>query len=281
MQQLTIGNIINIGISIYQLNLKHYLRLALIAHLWLLIPVYGWGRYLAIAGLISRLTWQQLADDTNELPESQLFSIRIIIHFLITGTFVVCLSSLFAFIFLFLLFFSIILLGVLLFSLLDFQTNFAPANSTPILILIGASVYLTLFVLSTWFYSRLFITDLVLSIESSHQLLTPITRSYQLTQKMQLKINRIIWLSFAITLSGMILSYILLAICVSILETIRNLYFPSLFSYNLILNIYILFWLVLGNITTMPFWQSIKAIVYYQTRCDREGFDFNASNFNL
>lgn len=45
----TVGNTITVAVAIYRNNLKQFLKLSVAAHLWLLIPVYGWGRYFAIA----------------------------------------------------------------------------------------------------------------------------------------------------------------------------------------------------------------------------------------
>ena len=45
----TVGNTITIAVAIYRNNFKKFLKLSLAAHLWLLIPVYGWAKYFAIA----------------------------------------------------------------------------------------------------------------------------------------------------------------------------------------------------------------------------------------
>jgi len=50
----TVGNTITIAFAIYRNNLKRFLQLSLVAHLWLLVPIYGWARYLAIAIKINR-----------------------------------------------------------------------------------------------------------------------------------------------------------------------------------------------------------------------------------
>jgi len=41
----TVSNTITVAVAIYKHNWKKYLKLSLIAHLWLLVPVYGWARY--------------------------------------------------------------------------------------------------------------------------------------------------------------------------------------------------------------------------------------------
>jgi hypothetical protein len=39
MQQLSVGNVVNVSINLYRANLKLYFKLALIAHLWVLVPI--------------------------------------------------------------------------------------------------------------------------------------------------------------------------------------------------------------------------------------------------
>ena len=66
LRPLTIGDIISLGVRLYKLHLKNYLKLALFAHLWVFAPIYGWAKYVAISGLISRHAFANL---TNH-PES-------------------------------------------------------------------------------------------------------------------------------------------------------------------------------------------------------------------
>ena len=52
----TPGNTVTITVTIYAVtiykeNWKEYLKLSFAAHLWLLVPIYGWARYFAIAAL--------------------------------------------------------------------------------------------------------------------------------------------------------------------------------------------------------------------------------------
>ena len=61
----TVGNTITIAVAIYRNNLKKFLKLSLAAHLWLLVPVYGWARYFAIAAWISKLSFNELNNEIN------------------------------------------------------------------------------------------------------------------------------------------------------------------------------------------------------------------------
>ena len=66
LRPLSIGNVVSAGARLYRSHFKTYLKLALFAYLWLLIPIYGWAKYFAISGLIARLAFGEL---TNH-PES-------------------------------------------------------------------------------------------------------------------------------------------------------------------------------------------------------------------
>jgi hypothetical protein len=46
MRQLSVGDVVTISLQVYQSNRKLYLRLALVAHLWLLVPLYGWANFI-------------------------------------------------------------------------------------------------------------------------------------------------------------------------------------------------------------------------------------------
>ena len=40
IQPLSIGNVVSAGVRLYRSHLKTYLKLALIAHLWALVPIW-------------------------------------------------------------------------------------------------------------------------------------------------------------------------------------------------------------------------------------------------
>lgn len=48
-QDLTVADTITVSIALYKNRWKKYLKLSAIAHLWMLVPVYGWARHLAVA----------------------------------------------------------------------------------------------------------------------------------------------------------------------------------------------------------------------------------------
>ena len=71
IQPLSIGNVVSAGVRLYRSHLKTYLKLALIAHLWALVPIYGWAKYAAISGLISRLAFGELTYQPESVEEAR------------------------------------------------------------------------------------------------------------------------------------------------------------------------------------------------------------------
>src|SRR4028119_1284519 len=63
---LSVGNVVSASLRIYRDHFKSYLGLALVASLWLFVPIIGWAKYSAILGLISRLAFGEV----REMPET-------------------------------------------------------------------------------------------------------------------------------------------------------------------------------------------------------------------
>ena len=68
---ITVGNVVSAALVLYRSHLKTYLRLASIAYLWILVPVYGWAKYLAISGTISRLAFQELIGQPESIRDAR------------------------------------------------------------------------------------------------------------------------------------------------------------------------------------------------------------------
>lgn len=71
IQPLSIGNVVTAGVRLYRFHFKNYFRLALFAHLWVLVPIYGWAKYFAISGLISRLAFGELVNQPESIKNAR------------------------------------------------------------------------------------------------------------------------------------------------------------------------------------------------------------------
>jgi len=65
---LNVGNILTFSLQVYRWHFWRYLWLSLRAYAWVLVPVYGWAKYSALMGALSRLVVQQLRG-VPETPE--------------------------------------------------------------------------------------------------------------------------------------------------------------------------------------------------------------------
>ncbi len=274
-QQLSIGNVVTVSLNLYRSRLKLYFKLALSAHLWLLVPIYGWAKFFTIAALISRLGFDDLSGQPESLNSVRSQLNRRMWHFLITGILVVILSLLGMLI----LFILGSIIGGLLYALLssvlgipqvggaDLDLVFKNWLFTGIVLPITIVIYLS----PVWFYSRFFITDLPLSVEREMSFLKAIKRSRELTKSFRRRLLVIILIAFLITLPILIIIWYGFG------------YLLALISYNLLRfyiqnsNVRLTLLLIISSLLTgviiMPFWQSIKAAVYYDIRCRRESWD--------
>ena len=59
---LSVGDVVNGGIRIYRDHFKSYFILALTGYAWLLVPVYGWAKFSATLGILSRLAFGEVSE---------------------------------------------------------------------------------------------------------------------------------------------------------------------------------------------------------------------------
>lgn len=273
MQQLSIGNIVNLGIYLYRSHLKLYFKLALIAHLWLLVPIYGWAKFYATSALLSRLAFSELIGQPESLKAARSQINRQLWNFLITGILVV-LIPLTEMLMVYIL---SIIAGLIFVSILSkFGMKFNPAKPNLLFFSILVPMTIVIYLSPLWFYSRLFITDLPLVIDNKISSFQTIKQSWQLTKGLRKRLLGIILISFLITLPVLILSWLFFDFLFGLILPIN---YPK---NNLLVGTLDLIFFSLGHgIITMPFWQSIKAVVYYEIRCRRDGLDLKLPNRNI
>ena len=258
-RDFTVGNTITVGVAIYKQNWRQYLKLSFIAHLWLLVPVYGWARYFAIAAWISRLSFQKLVNDANRLSRKQYLTANSLFKLL-----VIAISS----IFIPLILSNIVMIPLTIivpviykiilqfpsFADFIFQNNFYLLGYFALFVCYGIWILI---------YARLFITELAFADYLINKVAYPypINRSYHLTKNNTFKIYKVIWLSFFCSIPVWIVLFI--TICAvfiafrliiprSILDS-NSLYLPILPTF-----------ILCAHMIVLPFWQSVKALVFYQ-----------------
>lgn len=263
IRPLSIGNVVSTAIALYRSHLKTYFKLALLASVWFIVPIYGWAKYFALSGLISRLAFKELINqpesvsNASESLKPRLWSfLRVALEVSI---------------FLFLIYLGLVFVGSLAAMMIGgiLGLILGAVFNNPVLtgvlfgILIIAAIIGFIFVL-TWFISRWLIAEVPLSIEEINGKQS-IKRSWDLTKASVIRIQGVVMIAFLVTLPMLILTGYAPSIFLVTLEEGSSLYWlVYLISIGLSL---------VGGAFLMPFWQTTKAVLYYDLRSRREGLD--------
>jgi hypothetical protein len=248
---LSVGNVVSASVRIYRSHLKQYLTLSLIAYLWILVPVYGWAKTSAISGLISRLAYGELADQPESVADARRFTDARKWRFLGAGI-------LLGLIFIGLYFGMAIVVGIL------FATSIVVGPIGAILGIIGAIAALLVLIR---IYSRLFIFEVPIALEEHVDATTALGRSWDLTKGSVGRVQWVVTIAFLITLA--------VQVPVRIFNQVLAVALPSgdgsLTAAGFIAALLIFTIAILSAALVMPFWQVIKAVIYYDLRARREG----------
>ena len=266
----TVGNTITIAIAIYKQNWKKYLKLSLIAHLWLLVPVYGWARYFAIAAWISKLSLNELVAQPDNIEHKQYFTIRSLFIFMFTALvtiFTILIAIVLCYFFIIILLICIAFLLQIIFNspIVDNLNQIIDKEEGVAFWTFFWGIILLFSLASTLSYVRLFLTDFGLTGNQTDKLFNLISQSYSLT-KQKLKIFSIILQSFFLVFPVWVISFFFVIIVLSFLLWGIERFVVSEININdvyLGLSFFIC-WIVWTNLLTMPFWQSVKAVTYHE-----------------
>lgn len=277
MGPLSVGNVVSAAIVLYRSHLKTYLKLALLAHLWILVPIYGWAQYTAISGLISRLAFCELTNQPESVDSARNY-IKPRMWSFLRVTFQVILMLMGIYIGLLIIFYlGILLVGFTLGGIL----NNLLGNPIATVIMIGilGLVFFVGFIYGLiWYISRWLVAEVPLAVEERINGKQSIKRSWELTKNSVRRIQGVVLVAFLVTLPLMILTGYLPQIFLISLERGSTL-FQSVYFISLLTSL-------IGGILVLPFWQAIKAVLYYDLRSRREGFglrvrDSMSENYEL
>lgn len=261
------GNVVSAGLKLYRDRFKTFLRLSIQAYLWLFVPVYGWAKYFMLTGLMARLAFQQLIQQ----PESVVDGKRHVRPKLWS-------------------FFGLGVLMLLIFVAVYFALGLVAAGfglvgglilvgvTSPFLgsdigaglgIFLGILIFIGVFLFGLiWVIARLLIAEVPLAIESDVTASKSISRSWQLTQLSFFRIQFVVLAAFLITLPVLLLSNTVPQLALSTVAYESTAYWVIYIS-GLVLS-------VAGSILVLPFWQTVKGVLYYDLRSRREGIDLQA-----
>jgi hypothetical protein len=258
---LSVGNVVSAGLRIYRDRFQLYYPLAFKAYLWILIPIYGWAKFAAISGLISRLTFAEVVERPETLPEARRQVNSRLWTFFVAGLLVglIFVATILGF----------SLIGGIVFAILAALAQQNTAFTA--IIILSAIIAILAFVFGyIWLYSRLSLVELPIAIENQSDATAAISRSWILTEGFVLRLQLIFFVAFLITLP----ISLLMNLISSIVQVILTVIFPPdsvLFnSLYFIISLAIAF---AGGALLIPFWQAIKAIIYYDLRSRKEAID--------
>ncbi|WP_414517871.1 hypothetical protein [Nostoc sp. PCC 9305] len=257
IQPLSIGNVVSAAVRLYRSHLKTYLNLAAIAHLWVLVPVYGWAKYAAISGLISRLAFGELIYQPESVQTARSHVNPRLWSFLRVA-FQVGISLLIIYI-------GLAIVGGVLASLIGVALG-GILGSSGIIVITTLAIIVTAGIILlglTWFYSRWIVAEVPLAVEENINGGESVARSWELTKASVFRIQGIVLVAFIVTLP-----------LVFVLNYIPSLFLiklePGTAIYSIVYIISVIGSLI-GGVLVMPFWQALKAVLYLDLRSRREG----------
>jgi hypothetical protein len=262
MQPLSVGNVVSAAVRLYRSHLKDYFLLALKAYVWVLVPVYGWAKFYALSALISRLAFGELVNQPESISSGQRYVNSRLWQFLVTM------------LLMFLIGIGVGLGFVILFALVGFFSAFLglgqQANPATYIFFILLTIVVSIVALVAifWFFTRFYLADVPLAIEDNVDGISTISRSWELTQGYVWRILAISFVAFLITIPAQVVLQILSAVIQGIFLPLIN---QNSTIFTPILAVFILALSFSTGAIILPFWQAIKAVIYYDLRSRREG----------
>ena len=265
IKPLSVGDVVSAGLRIYRDNFNKYFKLALIGYVWVFVPVYGWAKFSAMMGVISRLAFKEVSEEPESVRDAQryvnprkwyFFATGLLVSLIISGAFIP-----------YLLVFGMVLAIIgTLFS----EGSFGVVGIILMTILGIAAILVFIFGL-IWLISKLFLVELPLAIEENANAASTIIRSWQLTKGSVGRIQLIVFLVFLICVPISVVSNIVgIILQIAIGAAIENA--PGL---ALLGGMFYLAFIFACAALLLPIWQSVKAVIYYDLRMRREGMGIN------
>jgi len=254
---LSVGNVVSASLRIYRDHFKSYFGLAFVASLWLFVPVIGWAKYSAISALISRLAFGEVSEkpetvsDARREVEPRKWSL------------------LWAGILTFLIYIGVSLVGGIAMAILGGGAGAIFGQNSPIVaVLLVVVAVIAFLIIYLRIISRLLIVELPLAMENNIGATSAIGRSWELTKGSVGRIQWIVFVGILVTLPITIVVQILSSIVQSVLMGVLGAESGIFYLLNLLMIVLLSFGS--GAIVT-PFWQAMKAIIYYDLRSRKEG----------
>lgn len=273
-ETLSVGNVVSAGLRIYRDNFKVYYLEALKSYLWSLVPVYGWAKSPAIQAVIARLAFCEVRETPESLADARRQVMPKMWIFLVTGI----LMSLIFFAGFFVFGIAITLLGIGFFA--SIENN--PLVSLVIGLFILLSFILVIFAY-IWLISRIAFADLAIAIDNISEATKAIGRSWTITQGFVVKIQIIFFIAFLLTIPvSVIFSTMTNSLVSSFLQIIflQSAELEGVLLWGIVITVINLLLTIPFAALFIPFWQSIKAVMYYDLLTRKEGLGLELRELN-
>ena len=259
---LSVGKIVGASLRIYRDRFFTYFKLAFKAYLWLVVPIFGWAKFAAISGQISRLVWSVIS----ERPETVHEAFRhtdprkwtFFLAGLLTGLILLVTLTL-----------ESIVLGAILALIGGAIFTFLGQTPAVLTFIVFSMIALIAFLfVYVWFFSRLSLIELPIALMDEVSAQSAIKESWQLTQGSVLRLEGVFTVAFLLTLP--------LSLVVNLVSNLGRIvlivWFPQ--DSAIFIGLYLLFIFGLSLISGAlihPFWQALKAVIYYDLRRPHAG----------
>ncbi len=246
---ISVGNVVSAALRIYRDRFSVYYKQAFIANLWAIVPFYGWAKFFAISGLLSRLAYQEALASPETVSEARRNINPRLCTFLEAPILVGLTVAL-----------TMIIVAIPAGIIVSIINTFDSPVFNFISILLMGLWFISSYI---WIFSRISLSEVPIAVENNNSATEVISRSWELTKS---SVGRIMWIfsiAFLITLP-------ITAIAIAL-----NLFL----QFNLPESIYPLVNLILSltvNPLTLPIWQTIKGVTYYDLRSRKEGIDLES-----
>lgn len=250
LRPLNPGNVISSGVQLYRNNPGLYLPSAVVAYLWIFVPVYGWAKFAMISAMMSRLAFQQLIDEPETVGQTRA-KLRTRLWSFLGVAFSVGLRI-----------FGVYIGGALV---LGIVIGVMAAIAPPLAIIAGIILGLGFIFVLIWFVSRWIVAEVPLAVESGLTGGQSVDRSWNLTEKCVGRIQIVAFIGFLVTLP-------ITALTGYLPDILLTVFAPDIGA-NPLIRFFIFILSLAGGVVLMPFWQIIKAVLYYDLRSRQEGLD--------
>jgi hypothetical protein len=257
---LNVGNVVTTAFSLYKSNFASLMKLSGISVLWSFVPVYGWAKSAMYYGVMSRLGFGLLSNQPETSVEARLAIQERLWTFLITRILMGLVVGAITF--------GLIIAFAILVGISVALGAALGLVGSVIGVILGLLAFLGLLLGLAWASSRFMVSEVPIAVEENT--IDPVAalgRSWNLTQGFVVRLMTIVFVA------GLVLMPVQLLTNVG----------PQMLQYApmdgvepVVIGIVFLVVVLLaiaGQILTMPFWQMLIAVVYYDLRARKEGMD--------